>query len=292
VMRKYFDYGAEDFISFLKDKEFFYVENARSSYQFTLLSMNAMLNMDYVFSDLEIKDLKNEITKQQRELVSKASLKETEVVHRFLMRGYEFHNFSIFDMHGQPQIDYYFTLSQNFIEFIFQRTVIYFSYKNLLINFDNHKRIINLVTDIAKTPRKKQSFVYGHIMLPHDPFIFDRYGNVRQKKDKTDAQAYIEQVRYTNKLIQNLIEELLENTNNEAIIILTGDHGYRLFGFYQDFEDHSVMNQTMTAIYFPNKDYSQLYDTLSSVNIFPAVLNNSLGTNIPFKKDTINYFRE
>ena len=42
----------------------------------------------------------------------------------------------------------------------------------------------------------------------------------------------------------------------------------------------------LNAFYFPNKDYSRLYDSISPVNTFRVVLNTYFNAQLPLLKDS------
>ena len=78
-----------------------------------------------------------------------------------------------------------------------------------------------------------------HLLLPHDPFAFDRQGNAvntssshfRGKSRAQDAPArYREQVIYVDRLVGEFVSKLKrEGIYDQSVIVLTGDHGPRTF---------------------------------------------------------------
>jgi hypothetical protein len=68
------------------------------------------------------------------------------------------------------------------------------------------------------------------------------------------------------------------------LIILQSDHGFT------DFEGGpskpALFFKNYSAFYFPDKNYSSLYDTMSNINTFPVIFNKYFGMNIPLQKDT------
>ena len=86
-----------------------------------------------------------------------------------------------------------------------------------------------------------------------------------------------------------LVDTILNNSVNPPIIIVQGDHGFT------DFENCPPVPylhfKNYTAFYFPDKNYSMLYDTLSNVNTFPLVFNKYFDTHIPIQMDTATFLR-
>lgn len=60
-----------------------------------------------------------------------------------------------------------------------------------------------------------------------------------------------------------------------------GDHGYRGDA---GITDSIASYQNFSAIYFPDKNYKYLDDSLSSVNVFRLVLNKYFNAKLPMLK--------
>ena len=69
------------------------------------------------------------------------------------------------------------------------------------------------------------------------------------------------------------------------VIIFQGDHGYR---FYDNNKKEDEF-PNFCAVYFSNKDYRQLPDTISNVNLFKVVVNTWFNQNSPFESNK-HYF--
>jgi hypothetical protein len=128
-------------------------------------------------------------------------------------------------------------------------------------------------------------------MITHNPHLFDSSGQVLQNTSIDSIKffnSYPYQVNYANKTIKELVEFIKNNNKRKAIIIIMGDHGFRRLP--PDMIDYNFPN--FCAIYFPDRNYSMLYDTISPVNIFKVVFNTCFHQNFPLSKDTsivVNY---
>jgi hypothetical protein len=127
-------------------------------------------------------------------------------------------------------------------------------------------------------------FRFTHFLLPHEPYAFSKGAvDSLQLSDLMDHNnGYIKQVEYANRLIVNLISELKKNYRN--IIILQGDHGFRNYDFTR-FSPYR-QNETLNAFYFPDRNYTLLYDSISPVNTYRVVLNQYFHQNLPLLKDS------
>jgi Sulfatase len=128
-------------------------------------------------------------------------------------------------------------------------------------------------------------FSYTHFMVPHDPYQVDENGNVIPfaKPGGQDMNGYLKQLKYSNKLIREITQQLLKDSSRKKIIIIQGDHGYRHYTNAPETEPYGALN----AIYFYNKDYAGLYKKISLVNTYRVVLNVFFGCQIPLLKDSI-----
>ncbi len=111
-------------------------------------------------------------------------------------------------------------------------------------------------------------------MLKSESVIFREY-NV------SPPAAYLEYVTYTNSKIRELIT-IIQKNNPEAVIILLSDHGFREKGSTR--YDHFFQN--LNAVYYADKDYSGLYDSITSVNQFRVVINKLFHGSLPLLKDS------
>jgi hypothetical protein len=144
---------------------------------------------------------------------------------------------------------------------------------------------------VAEQPHDKPVFVYGHIMLPHDPFFFDSTGHLTPEStwygNFTDKDRYLPQLKYTNTLVKNIALQLQKPGNRPRVIIIQGDHGFR--GFPDSMKELEFSN--LNAIYFPDQQYSGLYDSISSVNTFRVILHKYFNASLPLLKDSTVYIR-
>ena len=129
-------------------------------------------------------------------------------------------------------------------------------------------------------------FVFAHIIKPHKPATFDRYGNMFLSKggqvgfsdahDPSVPDAYIGQLIFVNSLVLSTVDSILENHEEEPIIIIAGDHG-RSDGYPR----HAIL----AAFHLPDGGTGALYPSISSVNHFRTVLDYYFGLNLGLLED-------
>jgi hypothetical protein len=86
--------------------------------------------------------------------------------------------------------------------------------------------------------------------------------------------------------MKKLITAIKNNTTGNAVIVILGDHGFRV---PTDEKHPAWVFQNLNAVYFPQKDYNLLYDSITSVNEFRVVLNTLFHQKLPLLKDSTIY---
>ncbi len=147
--------------------------------------------------------------------------------------------------------------------------------------------------------------VFAHIISPHPPFVFDPSGNAIQPQqmyyigDGEDfagsldeyLSGYPAQVQFVNRRLEQVVEALLENSDQPPVIILQGDHGP---GSRLDWDSPAQTclwerTSILNAYYLPGAGADLLYPSISPVNSFRVVLNVYFGADLPLLPDS-TYF--
>lgn len=286
--------------SFLNDKGFSVQEQSRSNYNFTPFSMSSILNMSYItgikdYSRISAEDYVN----------TTLLIRDNQVIKFLDAHGYEIVNLSMFDLAGHPA-----TIDQSFLplktKLITDRTLFSHMNKdigwmlitrfpfNLLIknqylkHMHNNERFLKEVKELAAERSNKPRFVYAHYYMPHPPFFFDKHGSLKdnqtlQKENKTiPPSAYCDYLVYTNQELKLLISSIQSN-DPSGVIIIMGDHGFRTPLVNRSTKHYF---QNINAVYFPDKNYQLLYDSISGVNQFRIVFNKFFNQSFPLLKDS------
>jgi len=80
----------------------------------------------------------------------------------------------------------------------------------------------------------------------------------------------------------------MNDTARKKIVIIEGDHGYR------EYLQRSKMPEifrNLNAYWFPDKNYSTLYDGISPVNTFRVVFNQYFHKYFPLLPDSSVYIK-
>lgn len=148
------------------------------------------------------------------------------------------------------------------------------------------------------------NFVFIHVVAPHPPFVFGPNGEqiphnrlfsiadgpYSQGSREDYIRGYTGQVAFLNQRLMNVIDYLLEHSKTDPIIIIQGDHGPK--GFTDENSETGDFTENfgiLNAYYFPGKNHTGLYPTISPVNSFRVVLNKLFGMAFPILDDK-SYF--
>lgn len=309
TLRDTYHYDNSQFDSFLTKREFHILTNSRSNYFFTPFSMASIFNMSY------LGNLKHPLALSSDDYIEALDPGRPAAVIRFLEgQGYDIINNSSFDLPGHPS-----SLDQPFIpvktRLITNRTLFHYLVKDIgwwfvehltdaqalaeseaaMTNHVNSKAIERTLEESKLHPAKPR-FIYMHVFMPHGPFLFDsqshpkKMGAVVAKEHQLDLAGYLDYIPYTNARAEELITTIEKNTMGRAVIVFLSDHGYR----YHPFIGHNdrVFFSNQNAIYYPDKDYRLLYDSMSTVNEFRVVFNKLFRQTLPLLRDSTILLRD
>jgi hypothetical protein len=149
-------------------------------------------------------------------------------------------------------------------------------------------------------------FLVAHILVPHPPFLFDSTGNIVEPdypftfndgsdntlSDQEYRLKYIEQLKYTNKQLELVINSILQNSKTKPIIILQADHGPRMFDDMGSLDDICLQEKfsSFAAYYLPGINPDIIPQDISNVNIFRIVLDSYFGASLPQLENRAYYF--
>ena len=272
-----FDYNLNTFNQNLKDRGFSVPNVALSNYPNTAFSMPSLLNMDY------LDFLTEEFDEESKDMRIPTKLRnQNNVMKIFQTNGYSITTFYAgLDATGDARIvdeklcsngTINADLRKNFV--LTYMPITYFNDK-LLANFqfDKLECAFSYIHNF-KTNESQPKYIHAHLRLPHHPFTYDSEGNyISDEIKESDKNAYLEQLKFTEKKILELIDEIKNHSPNAVIIVLS-DHGYRPEINWEDPTDKDLVRgfNVITAIYFPERDVI-LDENISLVNVFRIFFN-------------------
>lgn len=303
-----FDYTNSFIENKLRSRGFFIADHSKSNYNFTHMSIGSELNLAY------LANLDNTHRFYTKDILrSNYTIFHNELCDILKKQGYEINNYSGFALKDAPvkitphltELTWRSVLGQTFFNKL-KRDIgwhldPYFPHdkisaeKNELIN-DGVKRInevFNGVIEVAKKSTSDPQFLYAHFIIPHETYYYDSSGKrldlLYTANTLINKKDYVNQVAYTNRfLIAPLVDSIFNYARRPFIIIIQSDHGYRNYPA----EKVSLEFENFSALYFPDRDYRTVSDSLSSVNTFRIILNKYFRQEIPLLKDTMIYLNK
>lgn len=305
TLKDVYHYDNSGLDSFLVSEGFRIQSDSRSNYAGTLPSMASILNYSYL-------DSKDGITfRDYADLLD--AISKSRVVNFLYTQGYSVVNYSSFDLPGHPS-----NKEMPFIptkaRLITNRTLLNYLVRDLEASMKEltedpivlgsgmasilDRENSQVMRETLEESRKKTGqprFVYTHLFMPHPPFLFD---SLRRRRTPYDIASHVDEdhldyylgyLPYTNDCARTLISTIRKNTNGQAVILFMSDHGFR---FRVDGKITPYFFHNQNAIYFPDKDYRLLNDSLSAVNEFRVVFDKLFRAQLPLLKDSTTYLAE
>ena len=155
---------------------------------------------------------------------------------------------------------------------------------------ENIQTVIEDLKNAYKYAKDQPTFTIGYIQLPHNPFIFKSDGSISSDKlynQWNNKNKYLEQLKYTNSLIKEIVENIKKN-DPKATIVFQSDHGARYPYFcmveyksdqYNEIVETEKMQNTLNCVYNGEDGTAIDISGLSAINTWRTILNKNYGTN-------------
>jgi len=312
VVQEVFGYDNSPFIKHLKERGFYVADQSRSNYIQTMLSISSSMNFDY----LNFKGMSPESTDRDplSGLISNSALRQ------FLEKqGYQTVTFSTgYNTTTITNSDIVIPYKANKLFNDFEEMLLTTSLTSSLSEKTQAQLFVdpfkcdarrgytlNIFENLKKIPELPgPKFIFAHILSPHPPFIFDAEGNpvdhggcrVNDGDYFTGTRedyliGYPQQLAYTDKMIQDVIDTILEKSKNPPVIVIQGDHGSGMLLDWESAKKTCKRERTaiLNAYYIPGLKNDQLYETITPVNSFRVVLNEVFDLQLPLLEDRTYY---
>jgi hypothetical protein len=294
AVKEYLHHDNSKLDSVLTEKGFFVASKSRSAYYATPFSIASAFQ-----SSVFIEKKKKNIHLLDY-LIAYKEIQQNAVVPYLIDQGYSIQNFAHYKlfkeesaaMFKDPSYDTrQIVLNQTFSSLMYQ--LIYGVMADKLPAFMRHpeeekaqialaqKTILKKYDQIRQASLKKSGkplFVHGHFFVPHLPVYFDsagralRYEEVKYYEQNDQmTPAYKMNLAYSGKLIAGLVDEIMKHTNNQAVIIIQSDHGFR--GNQKNPVPAQYKFSNFTAVYYPDRNYQSLDKAFFLPNTFRYLLN-------------------
>jgi hypothetical protein len=144
-------------------------------------------------------------------------------------------------------------------------------------------------------------FVFGHVLLPHRPYVYDRDGHfmtVEEQAGMSTAETFDRQLDYTNTRLREILGGLLALPEEERpIIILQADEGPYPNNYNATRDSYPWASATpeeleikfgiLNAWYMPGGEDLGLDPRMTSINTFPVLFDRYFGLDYATLPDRV-----
>ncbi|HVM29462.1 MAG TPA: sulfatase-like hydrolase/transferase [Candidatus Limnocylindrales bacterium] len=307
-----FDITDNDLYDWLAQRGFDVVPRGHANYSRTTLSMASVLNLDYLH------DVAAHMGPHSRDQGPIHGMLQDHVVGRFLReQGYRYiHVGSWFNPTRHARLAdevLEFETATEFEAVLYETTAMPLLQEHLggeepvmppadRSHVDNALFQFRALDRLLSDPGPK--FVLAHVLLPHDPYVFDEDGayiSPAERADDPEAVQFGRQLEFTNRHIKGYLERLLDRpADQQPIIVLVADEGPFPARYRADWDNFDWADATpeeleakfgiLQAYYLPPQpdqpaNVPEPYPTMTAVNAFRMVLGRYFGVDLPYLED-------
>ncbi|HEY3335030.1 MAG TPA: hypothetical protein VGK16_07295 [Candidatus Limnocylindrales bacterium] len=284
-----------DLYAWLRDEGFQVPAHSHANYRATDFSLAATLNMRY------LDDLTTSVGRVSRDRTPAQAMFKDHAVGEFLKaEGYRYYQLGTWFQPTRdiPIADENLVLGETSeFENVLTGTTMLPAIDRMLgrttpeLSFrDRHREgtlfELRQLRRVSTAPGRK--FVFAHILLPHDPYVFRADGTPipeDEAKATPEARLYRNHLAFANAQIKDIVGYLLAGPEaTRPIVIIEGDEGplaCQSVDCVQTTPDYlRIRLGNLLAMYLPGVD-ERLPDTYSSVNTFRTVFRDYFGADLP-----------
>ncbi len=290
ILKSFYDFDNADFINFLENSGFYIGNQSRSNYPVTAPSLYSTLNMSYV-------ETRNENTQYNKsvKLDLFGGIENNKVIQFLKSQGYKYYHLTS-DMRATSKnqnADVHLS-APNWIPRLWVSYAQNTFLKALNLSFFDPIKIrqdtlLYQFDELQRIPHDKSpTFTFAHIMMPHEPIVFDEHGKTPANTNKS-IDGYLKFIQFANKKTKTTVEKILSNSETPPVILIQADHGGQYLG--ECFEPSRTFVKEKMAIlnayYAPKEAQKLLYDTITPVNSFRVLFDYYFGTELGLIEDKV-----
>ena len=312
TLKDLYGFDNSKFLDFLIEKGFYVARQSTANYPRTLTSLASSLNMEYINF---LAGIAGENTSDQT--FAYPLLNNHKVGELLKSQGYRYlHLGSWFEpTKVNPLADQNFLMGDLYLGLdgfstellettLFAPVIRRLSSRTSSFDFaiQHRNRILyqfGLLEEIPSLAGPK--FVFAHILIPHEPFVFDENCGEITPTNKLSIPSYLVQLSCANQKVMKLVETILTSSKNPPVIVIQADEGpYNMtypmpkgrFNF-KDASDGTLKERffILNALYLPGVGTSDLYSSMTPVNTFRFIFNKYFGADLDLLPDK-NYIYE
>jgi hypothetical protein len=310
TLAEVFDFDNEPFFAALEERGFQVARHAHANYIKTPLSLVSSLNMEPLDAAALRAEAKSD---EDREPIHRALGDHLAVPMALKELGYAYIHVSNWWTASTTNVDadrtYHYEGQDEFSTVLAQTTLLRaFTEPEAAPTDPWDWRVLRAHTlyaldhldAIPELPGAK--YVFAHLLVPHDPYVFDSDGSFMdraQVNEQGHEESYRRQLSYVNDRIIQMVDRIIAGSGEDAVILLQADEGpfpdrYRASEWafqWRDATDAELEEKfgILFAMRVPGADLEAVgfHDAITPVNAFRVIFNARFGTNLPMRPDRI-----
>ena len=322
-LKEAMDYDNSAFTQALRDRGFLVAEHAQSNYGATLTSLASTLNMRYYdnnpsqLSDLDFLRLsvaESEVAQKLQQLgytyihlLSGLMIPSSiaDINHDYAPAGVIEINVDQSDYsaailyHAQAGIrrllDRGSLYKQSFTSLYLDTTLLRIVKSQLdkLLHADKYtpfhvyaaERFLTTLNDVSSfSSMPEATFAIVHLLKPHFPVVFNADGDIIPSIEMPSPQEYFDELQYVNSKFLEMIDRIIENSENQPVIMFQADHG-STFGYPNTAVKRYIHFDTYAAYLLPDEFSLDIPQPYTLINSFPLILNEVFDLDLGLRDD-------
>jgi hypothetical protein len=295
-----YDIDVTDFVEGMEKLGFYYASESQSNYGETLTSLTTSMNLQLVGEYVQ----ENNLSSYQDLLIhseTRSLFEDMDYQIVAFATGYRWSELSNADIYYKIKSTDPLRSFSPFELLLFKTTIVYpfrgYIYQLLPISnadattqslhIETQRNVLELLPQVAEN--SNPTFTFAHILIPHPPFVFDRDGSILEDpgyysgekasavNEFYDLDGYTRQVHFISTQILEISKQILEKSENEPIIVIQADHGWK----------GKNRQKILNLYYFPDQDYSRLYPSITPVNTFRVIFSQFFDMDFELVEDRV-----
>ncbi len=305
-----FDYDNEPFLQALEDRGFAVARRAHANYIKTPLSLVSMLNMEFLDPDSLQREQESG---RDRDPIQRQLRERLTVPSAFKELGYQYVHVANWWAPSATNVDadrvFRYAGQDEFSTVLAQTTLLRaFNEPEAAptdpydwgVLYDHTRYALDTLDQITDIPGPK--FVWAHLLIPHDPYVFNADGSFTGRAavaERGRDESYRRQLEYANDRMLQLVDRIIERSGDDAVIVLQADEGPFPERYQEDewaFEwrdaTDAELEEKFGVLYtmrVPGADLEAagFKDDMTLVNTWRLIFNARFGTDLPLLPDRI-----
>ncbi len=303
TLKEYYNHNNNDFINYLRNKGFYIASASNCNYVGSSLSLSSALHMKYLNYLVKSGPIpKRVVYRMLQDFKVWRLLKSMDYKYIHFGSWWEptkSNKYADFNFKGGSLLN----VSNEFLSKFLETTILRPIVKYNIIPVRHRERILKKFEGLAEISEMKgPKFVFAHMLTPHHPYLFGPNGErvtEWERQKRSIEKNYVNQLRFINKKIKWLINELLTKSKSPPIIIIQSDEGPSEEFSIKKFShlDKKIITEIkyrarfriLNAYYLPGVEKDLLYKRISPVNTFRLIFKLYFGAENELLEDK-SYF--